>query len=109
MAKIDRELAVAQYEKTIQSAFKEVSDALGDKETWARELDAARARLKASAEAHALVALRYREGGANYLEVLDAQRTLLDAQQAVVHAHLASLQSTVSLYKSLGGGWSAER
>ncbi|MDW3683562.1 efflux transporter outer membrane subunit [Cupriavidus sp. CV2] len=109
VAKIDRELAVAQYEKTIQSAFKEVSDALGDKETWARELDAARARLKASAEAHALVALRYREGGANYLEVLDAQRTLLDAQQAVVHAHLASLQSTVSLYKSLGGGWSAER
>ncbi|MES2296779.1 MAG: efflux transporter outer membrane subunit [Pseudomonadota bacterium] len=104
-AKAAREVALAQYEKAIQAAFREVSDALAGQATYGEQLRAQRAVAAAEGERYGLSELRYKNGAASYLELLDAQRSLFGAQQAAVQANLARLQNQVALYKVLGGGW----
>ncbi|RJG11743.1 efflux transporter outer membrane subunit [Massilia cavernae] len=104
-AKAGRDIAVAQYEKSIQTAFREVSDALAGQATFSEQLAAQRAVAAAEAERFNLSDLRYRSGAASYLDLLDAQRSLFSAQQAAVQANLLRLQNQVTLYRVLGGGW----
>ena len=106
-ARAGRDIAVAQYERTIQSAFREVSDALAGQATYGEQLRAQRAVADAEQERFNLSDLRYRSGAASYLDLLDAQRSLFAAQQGAVQANLARLQNQVTLYRVLGGGWTA--
>jgi outer membrane protein, multidrug efflux system len=101
-------IAVATYEKAIQTAFKEVADALAGRATYAEQLRAAQAQANAEAVRYRLADLRYQNGVASQLDQLDAQRSLFAARQAVVQTRLAQLQSQVTLYKVLGGGWKDE-
>lgn len=105
-AKVGRDIAVAQYEKTIQTAFREVADALAARATLTEQLRAQKAQLAAEETRMALVELRERQGLANALEVLDARRSLFAAQQAALQTQAQQLQSLVTVYKVLGGGWS---
>ncbi|HWJ94981.1 MAG TPA: TolC family protein, partial [Telluria sp.] len=93
------------YERAIQTAFREVSDALAGQATLSEQLRAQRAVAEAEAERFRLSDLRYREGAASYLDLLDAQRSLFVAQQQAVQANLQRLQNQVTLYRVLGGGW----
>ncbi len=104
-ANAGRDIAVAQYEKTIQIAFREVADALAARDTLGEQLRAQQAQANAEAVRYKLAGLRYDNGIASYLDALDAQRSLFLAQQALVQTRLAQLQSQVTLYKTLGGGW----
>ena len=108
VAQTQRDIAIAQYEKTVQSAFREVADALAGRATLGEQLAAQKAQAQAQANAFRLADLRYQNGVANYLEVLDAQRALFATQQAVTQTALAQRQNQVALYKALGGGWNAE-
>ncbi|MFT4243800.1 MAG: efflux transporter outer membrane subunit [Acidovorax sp.] len=103
-AQAGRAIAVAQYEKAIQTAFREVSDALAGQATLGEQAQAQRQQAEAEAKRLQLADLRYRNGVASYLDLLDAQRSLFAAQQAVVQVQLAQLQNQVALYKALGGG-----
>ena len=104
-ANAGRDIAVAQYEKSIQTAFREVSDALAGRATLGEQLRAQQVQANAEAVRYKLSDLRYQNGVASYLDLLDAQRSLFSARQAVVQIRLAQLQSQVTLYKTLGGGW----
>jgi multidrug efflux system outer membrane protein len=105
VAKTSRDIAVAQYEKAIQTAFREVADALAGRATLGEQLRAQAAQTNALAVAFRLADLRYRAGAASYLDSLDAQRTLFVAQLALIQTQAAQLQNTVALYRALGGGW----
>ena len=105
VAQVSRDIAVAQYEKAVQSAFREVADALAGRATLGEQLRAQQAQANAEAVRFKLADLRYRNGASSYLDVLDAQRSLLNAQQAVVQVQAAQMQNQVALYKALGGGW----
>ncbi len=105
VAQATRDIAVAQYEKSVQVAFREVSDALAGRATFGEQLRAQKAQADAEAVRFKLSDLRYRNGAASYLDLLDAQRSLFSAQQATVQVYLAQLQNQVTLYKVLGGGW----
>jgi NodT family efflux transporter outer membrane factor (OMF) lipoprotein len=98
------DIALARYEKTLQVAFREVADALVARSTWAAQLQAQQAQAMAETARFELVHLRYQTGVTNGLEWLDAQRSLLAAQQALIAAHLASQQVHIAVFKSLGGG-----
>jgi len=104
-AQAARDIAVAQYEKSIQSAFREVSDALAGEATLAEQLRALQAQAQAESSRFELSDLRYRNGVSTYLDLLDAQRSLFTAQQLVVQTRLAQRQNQVALYRALGGGW----
>ena len=106
-AQAGRDMAVAQYEKSIQSAFREVSDALASQGTLDEQLRASQAQLQAEQARLRLAQLRYDNGVASYLDLLDAQRSLFSLEQAVVQVRLQQLQNQVQLYKALGGGWPA--
>ncbi len=103
-ARVGFDIAVAQYEKTIQSAFREVADALAGRDTLARQLQAQAAQSEAETARLRLTDLRYQNGAASQLDWLDAQRSQFAAQQALVQVRLAYLQNQVALYKTLGGG-----
>jgi outer membrane protein, multidrug efflux system len=105
VAKAQRDIAVAQYEKSIQTAFREVADALAGRETLGEQWAAQQAQARAESERFRLADLRYRNGVASYLDVLDAQRSLFGIQQALSQTRLAQQQNRVALYKALGGGW----
>ena len=104
-ARAGREIAVAQYEKSIQSAFREVADALAGRATLADQLSAMQAQAAAERDRFRLADLRYRNGIANYLDLLDAQRSLFAIEQALAQVRLAQRANEVQLYKALGGGW----
>jgi len=105
-AQASRDIAVAQYEQAIQTAFREVSDALAGQATYSEQLRAQQAVAAAETDRFNLSDLRYRNGTASYLDLLDAQRSLFTAQQQAIQANLARLQNQVTLYRVLGGGWS---
>jgi multidrug efflux system outer membrane protein len=105
LAKTNREIAVAQYEKAIQTAFREVADALAGRATLGEQLRAQTAVAAATEATYKLADLRYRNGAASYLDVLDAQRSLFTARQAVLQVQTLQAQNGVALYKVLGGGW----
>ncbi len=104
LSKALRNEAVANYEKTIQTAFREVADALADRRWLAQQVIAQQATLADENERVRLAWLRYQNGAASYLEVLDAQRDQYAAEQALVQARQALLASNVNLYSALGGG-----
>ena len=104
-ARAQRDIAVAQYERSIQQAFREVADALAGQSTFSEQLRAQRAVAEAEADRFNLADLRYKNGAASYLDLLDAQRSLFQAQQQAVQANLQRLQNQVTLYRVLGGGW----
>ncbi len=104
-AKAARGIAQAQYEKAIQTAFREVADALAGQATLGEELRSLQAQTAAEQASYNLSDLRYKNGVASYLDLLVVQRSLFVAQQSVVQTRLAQLQNQVTLYKTLGGGW----
>ncbi len=106
LSEVNREIALAQYERAIQSAFREVADALAGRATLGEQLRAQQAQLAAEQDRYRLAELRYRNGAASYLDVLDAQRSLFAAQQAAVQTQTQAVQNLVTLYRVLGGGWS---
>nr|WP_143028891.1 efflux transporter outer membrane subunit [Massilia sp. PDC64] len=105
-ARAQRDIAVAQYERSIQTAFREVADALAGQATYSEQLRAQQAVAAAETDRFNLSDLRYRNGTASYLDLLDAQRSLFTAQQQAIQANLLRLQNQVTLYRVLGGGWS---
>ncbi len=104
-AKAAKDIALAQYEKTIQSAFREVADGLAGRATYGDQARAAQTLADTEGERYQLSDLRYRNGAASYLDLLDAQRSLFSAQQSAIQARLALAQNQVTMYKVLGGGW----
>ena len=88
----------------MQTAFREVADALAGQRWLSERLVVQHAALQAQTERARLAGLRYANGSTTYLEVLDAQRDLLDAEQQVVQVQRALLSSQVALYAALGGG-----
>jgi multidrug efflux system outer membrane protein len=102
--KVQREIAVTNYERTVQNAFREVADALAVRGTVNEQLAAQQALVDALAEVHRLSLQRYEKGIDSYLSALDAQRFLFAGQQALIGFHLASLASQVRFYAVLGGG-----
>ena len=106
VAEANRDTAVAQYEKTIQTAFREVADALADRATLDERLAAQESLVAASQRALDLSQARFRLGADNYLTLLDAQRTLYAAQQTQITLQLAEQVNRITLYKVLGGQWS---
>ncbi len=107
LAKANRDIAVAQYERAIQSAFREVADALAGRATLAEQLRAQERQLAAEEARNRLVELRWRNGATSSLERLDAQRSLFAAQQALVQQQALAAQNLTALYRVLGGGWKA--
>ncbi|MBL0151515.1 MAG: efflux transporter outer membrane subunit [Ideonella sp.] len=107
IAQAGRDIAAAQYERAVQSAFREVADALAGRATLGEQLAAQQAQLRAEQDRAQLTDLRYRNGASSYLEVLDAQRSLFATQQAVVQLQTQRVQNLVTLYRVLGGGWTA--
>jgi outer membrane protein, multidrug efflux system len=104
VAQVQRDIAVAQYERAIQTAFRDVADALAGRATLDEQLRATRAQVQAEQVRYSLSDLRFRNGVSSSLELLDAERSLFVAQQAVVQTQLALLQNRVSTYRALGGG-----
>lgn len=104
LAEVRRDLAVANYEKAVQTAFREVSDALSARRWLAEQTALAETALKTQAERARLSQLRYDNGASAFLEVLDAQRELLSSEQQLVLTRRALLSSHISLYTALGGG-----
>ena len=106
-AKVENTIRLTVYEKSIQTAFREVSDALSARVTVLDQLDARRARVAAEETRHRLSELRYRNGRDSYLVLLQAQRDLLAARQSVVRTEYARRANIAALYKALGGGWAS--
>ena len=106
IAKTDREIAVARYEKSIQSAFREVADALAQRGTMDERLASQVALTTASEKSFQLHEARYKQGAESYLNALVSQRAMYAAQQGLITARLAKATNQITLYKVLGGGWS---
>lgn len=104
-AEAGRKIAVAEYEKTIQAAFREVADALAGRSTLLDQLHALQAQVDAERDRLRLADLSYRQGVASFLDLLDAQRSLFAVEQAQAQVRLAQRAAEVQLYKTLGGGW----
>ena len=104
-ARADQKIRIAQYEKAIQGAFRETSDALAVRATVGDQLAAQQALVAAAAESYRLSELRFRTGVDSYLPVLDSQRGHYAAQQALITVRQAQQSNVVSLYKVFGGGW----
>jgi multidrug efflux system outer membrane protein len=104
-ARIRKDIGVAQYEKAIQTAFREVADGLAARGTYDDQLAAQERYTATQRRSLDLAEFRYRNGVDSYLNVLTAQTGLYDAQQALVTTRLQRLTSLVDLYRTLGGGW----
>ena len=103
VANANQRIAVAQYEKTVQTAFKEVADALADRAQWGERLGAQTGMVLATQKAFDLSEARFQAGVDNYLTVLDAQRSLYAAQQTLITLRLAEQTNRTTLWKVLGG------
>ena len=105
VAKVEKDIDIANYEKAIQTAFKEVSNALAGRTTYVTQVAADRDYVNSAQQYYDLAQARYRSGTDSFLTLLDAQRTLYAAQQQLVTDMLAKQSNLVTLYKVLGGGW----
>ncbi len=106
-AKLQKQVDVANYEKSIQTAFREVSDALAARGTYNDQLASEQALVDAAADSYRLALMRFRTGLDNFLTTLDSQQTLYSAQQTLVTIRQSKQTNLVTLYKVLGGGWNA--
>jgi multidrug efflux system outer membrane protein len=104
-AKVSTRIDVANYQKSIQTAFREVADALVANSSYAEEIKEQTALITAQQRRYDLANLRYGQGDDTYLNVLSAQQDLYSAQQGQIQAQYNKLASQISLYKALGGGW----
>ena len=104
IAHAQKSIEIAQYEKSIQSAFREVADLLADKSTLNEQRDTQNNLQRATQKTFELSNARYLAGASRFLEALDAQRTNYAAQQSQINVVLAQLRNQISLYKALGGG-----
>ena len=109
LSHVRKRIEIARYEQSIQSAFREVADALVARRTFAEQLTAQEALTHAASESYRLSDMRYRGGVETYLNTLIAQRDLYAAQQALINLRLSQVSNGVSLYKALGGGWQERR
>ena len=104
VAQIEREQTLASYERSIQTAFREVSDVLATRATLGEQL-AAQYRLQDNFDqTYEIADARFKAGISNYLDVLDAQRSLFDTQQGILDLELQKIISQIELYQALGGG-----
>ena len=104
-AKVEKEIQVQTYQQTLQTAFKEVADALAVRSTLDQRLAAQQALTDASQKSFELSDALYRAGSQSYLEALDSQRSLYSAEQDLITLRLAEQSNRVTLYKVMGGGW----
>ena len=105
LAETNRDIAVTRYEKAVQTAFREVADALVARATYTEQLHAQRALVKESDQAWSITKARYDHGVDSHFALLDAQRSLFEAQQNEILIHQQTLANLIDLYKTLGGGW----
>ncbi|VWB47235.1 efflux transporter outer membrane subunit [Burkholderia paludis] len=105
LAHVQKRIEIANYEKAIQSAFREVSDGLAARGTYDQQIAALARNEHAQQRRFDLSDLRYRNGVDSYLSVLTAQTDLYSAQQSLISARLARWTNLVDLYRALGGGW----
>lgn len=105
VSEAQRDIATAQYEKAVQSAFRDVADALAGRATLVEQLAAQQAQADAETARFKLSNLLFTNGVASSLDQLDAQRSLFASQQALVQVKLALLQNRIAVYRALGGGW----
>jgi multidrug efflux system outer membrane protein len=105
IAKIEQRVEVAAYEKAVQSAFHDVSDALAARTTYVSQVRAEQALVDADARYYRLSEMRFKAGADTFLNALIAENQLFSAQLNLIGLKLAALQNTVTLYKALGGGW----
>lgn len=105
VTKAEKEISVAQYEKAVQTAFREVADTLAVRGTVDQQIAAQQSLVNAFAETYRLSNARYTKGIDNYLSVLVAQRSLFAAQQGLIYLRLLRLVNLVTMYQVLGGGY----
>jgi multidrug efflux system outer membrane protein len=105
LAAAQREEATASYRQTVRQAFREVSDALVGYQKGREFREQQALLVDAAQDARRLAEVRYDGGATSYLEVLDAETRLFDAQLGLVQAQLAELSAYVEIYRALGGGW----
>ena len=105
VAEVQRDIQIANYEKTVQTAFREVAHALAERRTLAERLDAQRALVAATSRSFELSQALFRSGSGSFLDVLDAQRSLYTVQQSLIGLLLTEQSNRLTLYKALGGGW----
>lgn len=105
VARIGAHIDVARYEKAIQTAFREVADALVASSSYTNVIDTESAAITTQQRRLELASLRYRQGEDSYLNVLSAQQSLYGAQQGLLIAQYNRIASQISLYQALGGGW----
>lgn len=105
VAKISKQIEIANYERSIQAAFREVADALVAREAIEEQIAAHQARVAAEEQRYRLAELRYRAGIERYVTLLTAQRDLYTAQQQLIDSQFARLANVATLYRALGGGW----
>ena len=108
IAEVRYEQMLQRYHQTILNAFREVSDLLVALQTRREQLQHQGIQVAAAKEAHELAEIRYQKGLVTYLDVLDAQRSVLNAEQSLVATKRARLTEIVALYKAVGGGWAEE-
>ena len=106
-AEAEKKGLIATYEKTIQSAFKDVADALARRQTLGEQLDAQRQYVAAEQQTFDVAMKRYQAGVGDYLTALTAQRTLWSAQQTLIELQQTELDNRITLWQSLGGGASS--
>jgi len=107
LAEVRKSIAVAEYERAIQIAFREVADGLAGRETYGRQIEAQQRAVTSAQKRMHLSSLRYRAGMDGRLELLDSQRQLYSARQVLLDLRAAEMSNFISLYKALGGGFSA--
>lgn len=103
VAEANQRIAIAQYEKAVQTAFRETADVLADRAQWDERLAAQTSMVAATQKAFDLSEARFKAGVDNYLTVLDAQRSLYTAQQTLIGLRLSEQLNRVTLWKVLGG------
>ncbi len=105
LAEVRKDIGIARYEQSIQTAFREVADALVARSTLEEQLQAQEALTHAAEKSYELTDMRYRGGVDSYLGSLIAQRDMYDAERALIVTRLATTVNLVQLYRALGGGW----
>jgi multidrug efflux system outer membrane protein len=108
LSEVNRDIAVAQYERAIQGAFREVADALAGRATLGEQLRTLQALVRVEQDRYRLADLRYRNGASSFLDVLDSQRALFTAQLLQLQTQTQYNQNLATLYRVLGGGWTAD-
>jgi len=104
VTRVEKEISIAEYEKAIQTAFREVADALAERGTVSQRLAAQQSLVDALVVTHRLSEMRYHKGIDSYLSVLDAQRSLYGAEKGLIMLRLTEINNLITLYKALGGG-----